>query len=205
MPNLPPPAPRTRGDGSAVDAGTGDNTICSLHARGWCRGPGRGCGVFRLPRARGWSQERHRPRRPRYLLPARAGMAPGETLRNWNVISAPRIRGWSLRGLPPRLPARLPPARAGMVPSAGGRWGASVPAPCTRGDPRSGHRGSPVDRCSSHAWGWSPVALDFTVPWSGVFVRRAGAGMFSARRSPERDVTAVQGFTQLLQHGSAWS
>ncbi len=132
----PVPAPRTRGDGPSTARAPAVRSSCS-------------------PRPRGWSLDSAGTGRPVQLLPAPAGMVPGQLLGHRPGQPAPRTRGdgpeqakqvtqlldcsphprgWSrhpARGLPL---AGLLPAPAGMVPLLVPRVRSGTAAPRTRGD-----------------------------------------------------------------------
>ncbi len=161
-------APRAGGDGPAVDAGTGDNTVCFPRPREWSPQRAR---RTRAPRARGDGPVVNGTLAGQYVLPAPAGMVPWSRTGRGRRTSAPRApRGWSRWFEGADLARGVLPAPAGMVPhsisrSASTRWG--YPRP----------RGWSRRRTAPQQPGRVLPALAGMVP-------RATTGPWSPRRAP---------------------
>ncbi len=165
-------APRARGDGPRAGIPDSTRAFCSPRTRGWTPAPAlghqgpqaapraRGDGPWSLrhqggpspcsPRTRGWTHGPPSPGRTIPLLPAHAGMDPGEAGRGpcgsaapgargdgpsgvvlglSTVGCSPRTRGWTQLGHSGRGLQELLPAHAGMDPGSrtGGRTSTSAP------------------------------------------------------------------------------
>ena len=154
----PGPAPRARGDGPEAAIRTPAMTTCS-------------------PRTRGWSPAHQQEVIAAHLLPAHAGMVPGQrpyrpggrsaprargdgpvapSRRCRSASCSPRTRGWSQGGAGRRQELALLPAHAGMVPCADPPRRPQRPAPRARGDgPLSRRPTTPPADCSPRTRGWS--------------------------------------------------
>ncbi len=175
--------PRACGDGPNSDDSTTKKTAWS-------------------PRVRGWSHHLLGVVDPVPVVPARAGMVPGNGCAGsgpprgpracgdgpWAIHCgcsahswSPRVRGWSRSGPAPAGRGRVVPARAGMVPT-NGWWRAGCrggPRACGDGPPRLSPLG-PAHLWSPRVRGWSLHRLGVDL---GPGVVPARAGMVPTLRS----------------------